>query len=490
MFADVVEKLRSSFKSGRTKQLKWRKQQLWNFVAMLRENKKEICDAIFKDVRKHPHEAELMEIAQVQNEIMYLLGTIDELAKPEKPSKSLLSILNPIHIRKEPFGVCLIIGAWNYPLLLALQPMVGAIAAGNCVLLKPSEVSCATAELLQKLIPKYLDNDCFSVVVTGPEGSASLVKDNRFDFILYTGSANIGRFIMQCASKHLTPVVLELGGKNPCYVDKSCSLDSAVRCITWGKWTNAGQTCIAPDYIICDASVKEKFIEKLKASIAEQYGEEPRKSSSYGRIVNERHVRRLECLLEGADVIHGGVINEEDLYFSPTLVTGVKEDAPLRTNEVFGPILPIYEVKDVDEAIEFMTSHEAALQISIFATERKVIDKMIASTQSGGVTINELLMQMSELDLPFGGFGGSGMGRYHGKYSYETFSHRRGCYEGKTPEIINRIKYPPYTNTQLSLLKPFIYRGAPLSSPVKTLLMLSLLGLLGLALSYFYHKSM
>lgn len=486
MYASEVDRLRKTFLSGKTRDVSFRKRQLHAFLRLVQENKGEICKAVKEDLHKHPGETELMELAGVQNEIIHMLNCIDEQSKPEKTSKSLLAILNTVNVRKVPFGVCLIIGAWNYPVLLSLQPMAGAIAAGNCIILKPSEVSPTTAKCFQRLIPKYLDPSCYSVIVAGPEGSSDLVNNHKFDLIFYTGSANIGKLIMQAAAKHLTPVVLELGGMNPCYVDKSCDLDMTAQRITWGKWTNCGQICVSPNYIVCESAIKSELIEKLKSCITKFFGSDPKSSDSYGCIINERHIKRLRGLLEGVDIVHGGEIDENSRYFSPTIVTNVKPDAPIRSEEVFGPILPIYEVSGVDEAIEVMNSGEKSLQLSVFATNRSVIDQVVTQTSSGGVTVNELLMQNNELDLPFGGVGGSGMGRYHGKYSYETFCQLRSYYEGGTPEVINKIKYQPYAESQLKLLRPFIFNRPPLSGTSKFGLQVLALAVLGVLISYVY----
>nr|XP_039264435.1 aldehyde dehydrogenase family 3 member A2-like [Styela clava] len=486
MFANEVKTLKDNFKSGKTRSAGWRKTQLLALRRMLREAKKELCDAVYQDLHKNPAETDIMEIMGIHNEIVRMLGCIDEQVKPQKCSKSLLAILNTVHIRKEPLGVCLIIGAWNYPLLLSLQPMAGAIAAGNCILLKPSELTSATAGLLHKLIPLYLDPDCYKVVMAGPKESSDLINNHKFDLIFYTGGCHVGKLVMQAAAKTLTPVILELGGKNPCVVDKSCDLESAARRIAWGKWTNCGQICVAPDYILCEQHMVRPLIQKLKQFIEEYFGEDPRKSSSFCRIVNERHVKRLEGLLEGVDVVYGGVVDEKEKYISPTIVTNIKKDAPIRKEEIFGPILPIFTVEDVDDAIRVINNGEKSLQMSIFARDRRVINKIIAETSSGGVTVNELLMQHNEVELPFGGVGGSGMGMYHGKFSFDSFCHQRSYYECGTPEMINRLRYPPYTDWQHSILGFVGFKKGPVPAAVKFVFKLFLLAAFGALVSYFY----
>lgn len=485
-FKAEVDRLRRSFNSGKTKQISWRKEQLWNMLAMIRENKSEICEAVKRDLNKHPIETELMEIAGVQNEIIRMLNNIDSLAKPLSVKKSILGILNTLNVRKEPFGVCLDISAWNYPILLSLQPMVGAIAAGNCVMLKPSEIAEATAVLLQKLIPKYLDNSCFSVVVTGPEGSSNLLKSNRFDVIIYTGGSFVAKLIMKAVSEHLTPLILELGGKNPCYVDRSSDLMTVARRITWGKWTNAGQICISPDYIMCEEGIKDELVRNLKTCITEFYGEDPRKSDGYSRIVNVRHFNRLKNLLQGVNVLHGGIMDENERYFSPTIVDNVGKNAPVRDQEIFGPILPIYTISSLDEAINIINQGERSLSLSVFAKDRKVIDRIVMETSTGGITVNDLLMQKNELDLPFGGVGDSGMGLYHGKFSFDSFTHLKSYYESNTPEMLNSLKYPPYSEGKAKLLRPFIYSLIPSRGPLKHFFCLCVLGLIGALAAYLY----
>lgn len=364
-----MKHLRKSFLLGKTKSISWRRKQLEAFINMLDENRDKFSDALWEDLHKNPVEAELMEVAQIRNEVVVMLQRLSDLSSQSQCKKSEIFPLNDSRIIKEPLGVILMICPWNYPLMLTLQPLAGAIAAGNCVLLKPSEMSQATAKLVQDLVPQYLDKDCFSVFVGGPTESHNLLLHNRFDLIMYTGGITVGKIIMQAAARHLTPVILELGGKNPCYVDDSCDINATARCITWGKWTNAGQICVSPDYVLCTKETKEPLISALKKTIIEFYGENPQQSPVYGRIINQRHVDRLKSLLEGVDIVYGGIVDKNDRYFSPTLVTNVKPNAPVLHDEIFGPILPIMTVGNMNEAITFMNSGEKSLQLSIFAKD-------------------------------------------------------------------------------------------------------------------------
>lgn len=486
MFASEIERLRNAFDAHKTKSISWRRNQLHALLQMLKENKDAICDARQKDLRRSPAETEIMELLCLQNDIVDMLTDLDDLVKPKNCKRSLLAATNTVQVHKQPYGVVLVIGAWNFPFLLTLQPVVGAIAAGNCVVIKPPEMSPASGNLMKQLIEKYLDPECFSVVIAGPKESNDLVCNHRFDLIFYTGGSFVGKIIMQAAAKHLTPVILELGGKNPCFVDSSCDLDIAAKRIAWGKWSNAGQACVAPDFVLCEANVRAPLIDKLKQKLEELYGEDPKKCEFYSQIVNERHVKRLQGLLEGVEVVHGGLVDETARYFSPTIVTNVGEDAPIRREEVFGPILPIYVVDDVDEAIRFMNEGEKSLDMSIFAKDRKVVDKIVAQTTSGGVTVNDLLIQYSEPELPFGGVGNSGMGSYHGKHSFEAFTHKRSYYESFTPEMMNNLRYPPYSGRQLSLLRPLLFKFGPFSKTMRACFRLTLLASLGVLVAYLY----
>lgn len=486
MASHQVEKLRKSFLSGKSKSISWRRDQLKAFIKMLDENKDEFCCALWEDLHKNPSEAELMEVAQIRNEVVLMLERLNDLSCQTKCKQSKTFPLNDSRIIKEPLGVVLTISPWNYPVMLALQPLAGAIAAGNCVMLKPSEISQASTQLIQELIPRYLDHDCFAVYVGGPKESHDLLLNNRFDLIMYTGGITVAKIIMQAAAAHLTPVIFELGGKNPCYVDDSCDIESAARCLTWGKWTNAGQICVSPDYVLCKKQSKELLISALKKSIAEFYGEDPQQSSCYGRIISQQYVGRLKSLLEGVDIVYGGVVDENDRYFSPTLVTNIKSDAPILHEEIFGPILPIITIENVDEAIKFINSKEKSLQLSIFAKDRLVIKKIVSETFSGGVTVNDLLMQIPELDLPFGGVGQSGMGCYHGNYSFNSFSHRRRYLESKTPEVALANRYPPFT---ASATKSFMFKSLSLKKS-KSSNTFCLLALLGLCFMYLYNAFM
>ncbi|XP_067866771.1 aldehyde dehydrogenase, dimeric NADP-preferring-like [Heterodontus francisci] len=444
----AVSGARAAYNLGKTRPLEFRIQQLKALERMVTEKREEFTLALKKDLHKNPFAVETFEISGILNEIVVAVKKLPEWTAPEHVSKSMMTLMDTVYIHREPLGVVLIIGAWNYPLALVIQPLVGAIAAGNAVVLKPSEVSGNTAQLLGELLPQYLDKELYPVVNGAAEETTELLK-HQFDHIFFTGSTNIGRVVMEAAAKHLTPVTLELGGKSPCYIDGDCDLDVACRRIAWGRYTNCGQTCIAPDYILCDKSIQDEVVKKISATVTEFYGADPQKSPDYGRIVNQRHFKRLMSLLEGVNVAYGGQSDEEDLYIAPTIVTDVDPDSKIMQEEIFGPLLPIVTTTSADEAIGFINKRDKPLALYIFSHNKKLIKKMIAKTSSGGVTANDCLIHYTVDTLPFGGVGKSGIGAYHGKFSFETFSHRRACVlKSLGLEKINSVRYPPTTDSK------------------------------------------
>ncbi|XP_059829554.1 aldehyde dehydrogenase, dimeric NADP-preferring-like isoform X2 [Hypanus sabinus] len=444
----VVAGARAAFNQGKTRPLEFRIQQLKALERMLTNKKDQILEALYKDLHKEKFEAEIFEILGILNDVTVTLNKLPEWMAPEYVSKSMTTLMDSVYIHREPLGVVLIIGAWNYPLALVLQPLVGAIAAGNAAVLKPSEVSGNTAQLLADLLPQYLDKELYPVI-NGAEKEATELLSIHFDHIFFTGSAAIGKIVMEAAAKHLTPVTLELGGKSPCYIDGDCNLDVACRRIAWAKYVNCGQTCIAPDYILCDKSIQDKVAEKISSTTTEFYGSNPQTSPDYGRIINQRHFRRIMSLLEGVNVAYGGQNVEGDLYIAPTVVTDVDPDSKIMQEEIFGPVLPIVTVSSVDEAIAFINKRDKPLALYVFSHNTKLIKKMITKTSSGGVTANDCLIHYTLHTLPFGGVGTSGFGAYHGKYSFETFSHRRACVlKSLGMEKFNSVRYAPATESK------------------------------------------
>ncbi|KAM6184863.1 aldehyde dehydrogenase, dimeric NADP-preferring [Rhynchocyon petersi] len=447
--SDVVKRARAAFNSGKTRPLQFRVQQLEALRQMIKENEKAISQALGADLNKNEWNAYYEEVVYVLEEIDYMTKNLSNWAEDEPVEKTSQTQQDQSYIHSEPLGVVLIIGTWNYPFNLTIQPMVGAIAAGNAVVLKPSELSENVASLLATIIPQYLDKDLYPVINGGVPETTEVLKE-RFDHILYTGSTGVGKIVMAAAAKHLTPVTLELGGKSPCYVDKDCDLDIACRRITWGKFMNSGQTCVAPDYILCDPSIQGQIVEKLKRCLKEFYGEDAQKSRDYGRIINSRHFQRVMGLIEGQRVAHGGTGDAAARYIAPTILTDVDPQSPVMQEEIFGPVLPIVCVGSLDEAIQFINHREKPLALYVFSRNNQVIKKMIAETSSGGVTANDVIVHITVHSLPFGGVGHSGMGSYHGKKSFETFSHRRSCLvRSLLNDDAQKARYPPSPSKEL-----------------------------------------
>ncbi|XP_029041357.2 aldehyde dehydrogenase, dimeric NADP-preferring isoform X2 [Osmia bicornis bicornis] len=458
-YASLVERTRNTFFTGKTRPLEWRKKQLKQTLLMLEECKSEIISALASDLHRCKFESIAMEIQIVEGEIKDMLMHIKEWSADEKPPKAMVNMLDKVEIRKDPYGIVLVIGPWNYPLQLCLIPVIGAIAAGNCVILKPSELSLATSQLLAKILPRYLDSECVHVVLGGVPETTELLKQ-KFDYIFYTGSTSVGKIIREAANKFLTPVTLELGGKSPVYIDNTADISIAVKRILWGKCINVGQTCIAPDYIICTPEVQNKFIPEAEKVLKEWYGENPKESPDLARIISDNHYQRLVKYLSGnGKVAIGGNCDPVDKYISPTILIDVKPTDPVMQDEIFGPILPFVTVNNAYEAIKFINSREKPLALYIFSSDESTISLFLENTSSGDVCVNDVMMHAAVDTLPFGGVGYSGMGCYHGKYTFDTFVHKKGCLikdYNKLVESIASCRYPPYSDKKLSFLSLMI----------------------------------
>jgi len=447
---DVLAPLRAAFERGKTRPLAYRRQQLEAMRRMMNEHEERWFEALAKDLGKPTLEAYASEIGFVLEDIAYTLKHLKDWAAPTKVKTPLVQAIGRSEVMREPLGVVLVIGPWNYPVQLVLAPLIGAIAAGNCAVLKPSEMTPACSDLLAELVPQYLDPELVQVVLGGiPETSALL--EQRWDYIFFTGSTMVGKIVYQAAAKHLTPVTLELGGKSPCIVDAQVDLEVAARRIVWGKFFNTGQTCVAPDYILCHDKMEAPLLEALRAAVNEFYGADPKASPDFGRIVNERHHERLVGLLAGVEPYLGGDHDVSQRYLSPTILKGVKPEDPIMQEEIFGPILPILTVGSIDEAIEFVNAREKPLALYVFTSDASNADRVLQRTSSGGACVNETLTHLAVPELPFGGVGASGIGAYHGSHSFETFSHRKSVLRRKTwPDV--KLRYPPYEG-KLSKIK-------------------------------------
>ncbi|XP_055271335.1 aldehyde dehydrogenase family 3 member B2 isoform X1 [Moschus berezovskii] len=450
-FADTLQRLREAFISGRTRPAEFRATQLKGLSRFLRENKQLLQEALAQDLHKAAFHSDISELILCQNEVDLALRDLHIWMKDEPAAKNLITQLDSAFIRKEPFGLVLILSPWNYPLNLSLGPLVGALAAGNCVVLKPSEISKSTEKVLAEVLPRYLDQSCFAVVLGGPEETGQLLE-HEFDYIFFTGSTRVGKIVMTAAAKHLTPVTLELGGKNPCYVDDNCDPQTVANRVAFFRCFNAGQTCVAPDYVLCSPKMQARLVPALQSAITRFYGDDPQSSPDLGRIVSEKHFQRLRGLLSCGRVVIGGQSDESDLYIAPTVLVDVQETDPVMQEEIFGPILPIVNVRSLGQAIDFINRREKPLALYAFSNSSQVVNQMLDRTSSGNFAGNEGFAYLTLTSLPFGGVGKSGMGRYHGKFSFDTFSHQRACLLSHSGlEMLKNIRYPPYSNCRQKL---------------------------------------
>ncbi|KAF9105116.1 Aldehyde dehydrogenase [Mortierella sp. AM989] len=450
---------RQTFKNGYTKPLQFRRHQLEQLWRLVDENENLLYDVLFKDLRKNKDECFLGEIVHVKEEINHALLHLDDWAKDERTKPSLVNDIGTICIkRKEPKGNVLIICPWSHPVYLVLGPLIGAIAAGCTAVIKPSEVAPNTANLLSDLIPRYLDDRAF-IFVNGSIPETTQLLRYKWDHIFYCGNGAVAKTVMKAASRNLTSLTLELGGKNPVIIDDNINFGVAAKRIAFGKTFSAGQTCIAPDYALVTAKSEAKFINELEKAFKGLYGEDPQASNDYARIINDRHFRRLHNLIlerKSGEVVIGGQTDEGDLFIAPTVITNVDRDDKLMESEIFGPLLPIVRVSDVDDAIEYINSRGEPLTLYVFSSNKKYIKKVVDSTRSGGVLINDTLMHMTERSLPFGGLGSSGMGSYHGKSSFDTFTHVRSVMTKSLNPVTekgNALRYAPYKRWKMAIMR-------------------------------------
>ncbi|MFE0807445.1 aldehyde dehydrogenase family protein [Streptomyces sp. NPDC058848] len=423
--ADAVARLRATFRTGRTKPVEWRTGQLRRLRALLTENGPDLEAALHTDLGKSAAEAQRTEIGFTVREIDHTLDHLADWLRAEPaPVPAHLGADATAWTQYDPLGVVLVIAPWNYPAQLLLAPVVGALAAGNAVVAKPSELAPATSAALARLLPRYLDTDAVAVVEGGvPETTALLAE--RFDRIFYTGNGTVGRIVMRAAAEHLTPVTLELGGKSPAFVDRDADLGTVAARLAAGKFLNAGQTCVAPDYVLTDPETAAALEPALVRAVEALYGSDPARSSEYARIVNERHFDRLSGLLDSGRVVVGGGSDRSRKYIAPTVLADVAPDAPVMREEIFGPVLPIVTVSGLDEAIDFVNDRDKPLALYVFSESDETRERFAAETSSGGLGHGLPLAHLTVSDLPFGGVGESGTGSYHGRYSIETFSHRK-----------------------------------------------------------------
>lgn len=450
--SDIIRKQRDFFKTGKTKDVDFRLTQLKILKQAVLEHQTAIIEALKADLNKPEFEAYATEIGVIK-EIDYAIKHIKTWTKPKKAAIGIEQFPGFGRIYAEPLGVVLIIGAWNYPFQLIISPLVGAIAAGNCAILKPSEIALHSSHVLAAIIQKYFAPAYIAVIQGGIETSQQLLAE-KFDHIFFTGSTAIGKIVMQAAAKHLTPVTLELGGKSPCIVDSDINIEYTAKRIAWGKFINAGQTCVAPDYLLVDKKIKQDLLNSIKKYIKEFYGNKPANSPDYARIINQKHFLRLVELLKDSEIIVGGEADLIERYIAPTVIDNVSLAEPIMQEEIFGPILPVVEYEDLNEALTIINERPKPLALYLFSKNKNLQQRVCRETTSGGVCINDSVMQVGVSSLPFGGVGESGIGSYHGKASFDTFSHYKSVLN-RAMWLDPKLRYAPYEG-KLQLLKRII----------------------------------
>ncbi|MGG0457034.1 aldehyde dehydrogenase [Bacillus mycoides] len=429
--SSIVNKQKEYFYKGHTRSVETRKNNLKKLYDGIQRLEDEIFQALKLDLNKSVHESFTTEIGYVLKEISFQMKHISSWSKPKRVRTALTHFGSKGKVVPEPYGVKLIIAPWNYPFQLAIAPLVGALAAGNTVVLKPSELTPNVSQVLTRMLEELFPEELVSVVEGGVEESTALLKE-PFDYIFFTGSVGVGKVVMEAAAKKLTPLTLELGGKSPCIVHKDAKLDVTARRIVWGKFLNAGQTCVAPDYMYVHSSVKEQLIEALRHEIAEQYGKDALQNDNYVRIVSERHFERLCTFLQDGKPVIGGNYTKETLHIEPTVLTNVTWESAVMEDEIFGPILPIIEYDKIEEVIETIQHHPKPLALYVFSEDRKVQEKVTSNISYGGGCINDVVYHLATPYLPFGGVGSSGLGSYHGEQSFRTFSHYKSILSQST----------------------------------------------------------
>ncbi|GFP89821.1 aldehyde dehydrogenase [Phtheirospermum japonicum] len=455
----MAEDLRSVYISGKTKGYEWRVSQLKAILKITTHHEREIIEALRSDLNKPELEAFVHEISAVSGACKATLKDLPRWMKPEKVKTSITTFPSSGEIVSEPLGVVLIISTWNYPFRLALDPIIGAIAAGNAVVLKPSEVAPATSSILSKLLGEYMDTSAIKVVEGGAQETTALLEQ-KWDKIFYTGNSKIGRIILAAAAKHLTPVVLELGGKCPVVVDSNINLKVAAKRIISGKWgCNSGQTCVSPDYVVTTKEYASALVDAISCELEKFYGKDPLQSNDLSSIINSGHFDRLTKLLDdkkvSGKVVVGGQRDKAKLKIAPAVLLDVPQDSLIMNEEIFGPLLPIITVPKIEDSIGLISSKEKPLAAYMFTNDKRLKEDFIRNVSAGGMCINETTLHLAEPTLPFGGVGESGMGAYHGKFSFDAFSHKKAVLQrGFNGDIAAR--YPPYTSRKLNFLKAIL----------------------------------
>lgn len=451
----VIQQQQSFFKTGATLSPEFRIAMLKKLYWAVIHNEKKIAAALKADLGKSLHEVITTEIGQVTAEIKYLIKHVRRYTGKKLKPTNLLNIPSKSYVIREPYGVTLIMGPWNYPFQLLMSPLAAAIAGGNCAVVKPSEISSHTSKVIEDMLKDIYDDAYISVVQGGIEETTALLAQ-RFDKIFFTGSPKVGSIVMESAAKHLTPVILELGGKSPCVIDKKTKLNVAVRRVLFGKSTNAGQTCVAPDYVLVHEAIADAFYAEFKRTAEQMFNHEYEDNNDFGRIINLRNYERLVSMLDDGEVVYGGGHNKEKLHIDLTLVKVENLESTIMNEEIFGPILPVVTYKAIDEVVEIIERNPDPLAMYIFSDDQEVVDTLLTRVPFGGGCVNDTLLHLTNEYLPFGGRGTSGMGNYHGPYSIEAFTHEKAILHGRTFFDL-MIKYPPYKAKTVDFLRKIMY---------------------------------
>eukprot|EP00743_Colponemidia_sp_Colp-15_P003553 GILK01003834.1.p1 GENE.GILK01003834.1~~GILK01003834.1.p1 ORF type:complete len:499 (+),score=104.91 GILK01003834.1:38-1534(+) len=450
----ATSELRTFFRTGKTKMVQWRVEQLNAIIRLVRENEERLVLAAKEDLGK-PDSEVFLDLGGIIKQCEYAIAHLQDWVKPTPVPTPFVAKPGRSQIMYEPLGLVLVITPWNFPLSLSLDCTAAAISAGNCVVLKPSEISASTSRALAELIPRYLDTSAVRVF-EGAVDETSILLQQRWDHIMYTGNGVVAKVVLEAAAKYLTPVTLELGGKSPCVVWDDADLQVAARRICWAKFFNAGQICVAPDYLLVHESIHDRFVDLLKKTIREFFAENPRNSNAFGRIINTRHTERLAKLIEptshGGSVAIGGSVDVASKFIEPTVIVGVDRNSKIMQEEIFGPVLPVVRVESMDDALDVILARDKPLAMYIFSNGQQVQNRFLSETSSGGVCINDCLLHVSNIELPFGGVGPSGMGAYHGYHGFKQLSHQRAVMTRAT-WLDPQARYPPGNTKNLQITK-------------------------------------
>lgn len=450
----IVAAQRAFFATEKTRTAAWRRHALKTLRGAVAAREEELCAALHADLHKSAFEGYMCEVGLVLGEIDYMLKNLARLMRPRRAKTPLAQFSAQSFVVPEPLGVSLVMSPWNYPVLLSLDPLVGAIAAGCCAVVKPSAYAPATSRVLKELLESCFAPEYIAVVEGGRAENEALLEQ-KFDSVFFTGSVAVGRLVMEKAARWPTPVTLELGGKSPCIIDETADLALAARRLVFGKYLNAGQTCVAPDYVLVQRSVHNELLELVRQEIAEQFGEQPLENPDYGRIVNERHYRRLMGLMQSGRVVCGGEGRAETLQIAPTVLADVSPESPVMQEEIFGPILPVLPCGTPEEAMRFVNARPKPLALYLFTTDRAAERRVLRGCSFGGGCVNDTVIHLATSDMAFGGVGESGIGSYHGKHSFDTFTHYKSIVR-KANWIDLGIRYQPYTPENEALLRRFL----------------------------------